>query len=64
MLQVGWIKFPSLMHLAWAAQWLQYDRELRANLTRPAHIITVFDDAVPTPATHHRFLLALGSMDI
>ena len=33
-------------HLGWAAQWLEYEAELRANLSRPALTVPVFEDAV------------------
>ena len=32
-------------HLGWAAQWLEYEAELRANLSRPALTVPVFEDA-------------------
>jgi len=32
-------------HLGWAAQWLEYEAELRANLSEPALTVPVFDDA-------------------
>eukprot|EP00884_Botryococcus_braunii_P002886 jgi/Botrbrau1/12599/Bobra.0169s0127.1 len=40
--QVGWEKFPTLMHLAWAAQWFEYTTELQNNLTKPALVVPVF----------------------
>jgi hypothetical protein len=40
---VGWEKVPFLMHLGWAAQWTDYYRELRANLSRPALSLNVFN---------------------
>ena len=33
-------------HLGWAAQWLEFEAELRANLSRPALTVPVFEDAV------------------
>ena len=42
--ELGWIKFPKLMHLGWAAQWLQYEARLRANLTRPALKVPIFKE--------------------
>ena len=33
-------------HLGWAAQWLEYEAELRANLSKPALTVPVFEDAV------------------
>ena len=42
--ELGWIKFPKLMHLGWAAQWLQYEARLKANLTRPALEVPIFKE--------------------
>ena len=42
-------KEPSLMHVAWAAQWMLYNAELRFNLSRPALSIPIFDNQVHTP---------------
>lgn len=44
--EVGWEKDPTLMHLAWAAQWLDYAAELRTNLSQPALVVPVFEDAI------------------
>ena len=44
--ELGWMKFPRLMHLGWAAQWLQYEAELRANLSRPALVVPIFEEEV------------------
>lgn len=44
--ELGWIKFPKLMHLGWAAQWLQYEARLKANLSRPALEVPVFKEEV------------------
>ena len=44
--EVGWLKFPKLMHMGWAAQWLLYEAELRTNLSRSALIVPVFEDQV------------------
>ena len=44
--EVGWLKFPKLMHMGWAGQWLQYEAELAANLSRPALVVPVFEDQV------------------
>lgn len=44
--EVGWLKFPKLMHIGWAAQWLQYEAKLRANLSRPALVVPIFDEEV------------------
>lgn len=34
------------MHLGWAAQWLLYEAELSANLSRPALVVPVFEEEV------------------
>jgi hypothetical protein len=44
--EVGWEKFPTLMHAAWAAQWLDYERRLAARLILPAVTLQVFHDEV------------------
>ena len=44
--EVGWLKFPKLMHMGWAGQWLLYEAELAANLSRPALVVPVFEDQV------------------
>ena len=44
--ELGWIKFPKLMHLGWAAQWLQYEARLKANLSHPAMEVPIFKEAV------------------
>ncbi|BDA49567.1 hypothetical protein COCOBI_14-1860 [Coccomyxa sp. Obi] len=44
--EVGWLKFPKLMHIGWAAQWLQYETELRANLSRPALVVPIFKEQI------------------
>ena len=46
--EVGWLKFPKLMHIGWAAQWLQYEAELRTNLSEPALVVPVFEEQVST----------------
>ncbi len=46
--EMGWLKFPKLMHIGWAAQWLQYETELRANLSRPALVVPIFREQVGT----------------
>lgn len=40
--ELGWVKLPTLMHLAWGAQWLDYTRRLSANLSQPALTLSVF----------------------
>jgi len=52
--ELGWIKFPKLMHLGWAAQWLQYEARLKANLSRPAMEVPIFKEAVS-----HKFPILL-----
>jgi hypothetical protein len=44
--EVGWLKFPKLMHIGWAAQWLHYEAELHANLSRPALVVPIFKEEV------------------
>ena len=44
--QLGWQKFPTLLHLAWGAQWLDYSLRLAANLSRPALVLPVFHHQV------------------
>ncbi|KAK9835916.1 hypothetical protein WJX74_010910 [Apatococcus lobatus] len=44
--EVGWQKFPTLMHVVWEAQWLVYMQELRQRLAFPALIVPVFQDVV------------------
>lgn len=44
--EVGWLKFPKLMHIGWAAQWLQYETELRMNLSLPALVVPIFEEKV------------------
>lgn len=46
LVQVGWEVFPTLKHLAWEAQWLAFAAELRANLSRPALVVPVFESQV------------------
>lgn len=46
--EVGWQKFPTLMHVVWEAQWLVYMQRLRTRLDAPALVIPVFEDAVRT----------------
>ena len=48
--EVGWLKFPKLMHMGWAGQWLLYEAELAANLSRPALVVPVFEDQVRSSA--------------
>lgn len=55
--EVGWLRFPKLMHMGWAAQWLLYEADLRANLSRPALVVPVFEDQVGTNAPDVRGLL-------
>lgn len=57
--EVGWQKFPRLMHLAWGAQWLDYTARLAANLSRPALTLPVFQHQVPRPPPK----ISLGEME-
>ena len=34
------------MHIGWAAQWLQYETELRMNLSLPALVVPIFKEQV------------------
>jgi len=56
--ELGWIKFPKLMHLGWAAQWLKYEARLKANLSRPALEVPIFKEAV-SPNSEGSFELCL-----
>ena len=47
---LGWVTFPKLMHLGWAAQWLEYEGRLRANLSCPALEVPIFKEAVGPPS--------------
>ena len=42
LIEVGWCKWPTLMHLAWQGQWQHYLHHLHANLSRPALTVPVF----------------------
>ncbi len=44
--ELGWVTFPKLMHLGWAAQWLEYEGRLKANLSRPALEVPIFKNKV------------------
>lgn len=46
--EVGWVKIPSLQTLSWAAQWLQYQRNLQAKLDEDALVVPVFESEVQT----------------
>jgi len=50
--EAGWQKFPTLMHAAWAAQWLEYEARLAARLARPAITLRVFHDEVCMRTLH------------
>ena len=48
--QVGWQqRTPSLMPLAWAAQWLHYASDLKRRLAAPALVVPVFEQQVRGP---------------
>ena len=42
LMELGWTKWPSLMHLAWQGQWQNYLHNLQANLSKPALTVPVF----------------------
>ncbi|CAL5224693.1 g7419 [Coccomyxa viridis] len=44
--ELGWVTFPKLMHLGWAAQWLEYEGRLKANLSRPALEVPIFKNQI------------------
>lgn len=46
LIEVGWTKWPSLMHLAWQGQWQTYLHNLHANLSKPALTVPVFVNQV------------------
>ena len=45
-IQVGWQREPSLLHMAWAAQWLQYSQKLSQRLAEPALVVPIFEKQV------------------
>ena len=47
--EVGWQKFPTLMHVVWEAQWLVFMQRLRNRLAAPALTVPVFDNVVSPP---------------
>lgn len=57
--ELGWVKLPALMHLAWAAQWLDYSRRMTAQLSEPALTLPVFRDQVNTA---HSFVKCMQSI--
>ena len=45
--EVGWVKFPSLQHLSWAAQWLQYQEDLSKRLQeKDTLVVPIFENEV------------------
>ena len=48
--EVGWLKFPSLLHVAYTAQWEEYLAALERRLARPALEVPVFERAVRAAA--------------
>ena len=50
--ELGWVTFPKLMHLGWAAQWLEYEGRLKANLSRPALEVPIFKEKVSVQFHH------------
>ena len=46
------MKFPSLQHLSWAAQWLQYQGDLSQRLQeKDTLVVPIFENEVPSPAS-------------
>ena len=63
--ELGWIKFPKLMHLGWAAHWLQYEARLKANLSRPALEVPVFKEEVRYAVlTQSLYVVACSATDL
>lgn len=51
LIELGWSKWPTLMHLAWQGQWQDYLHNLQANLSKPALTVPVFANQVkPRPS--------------
>lgn len=46
LIEMGWMKWPSLMHLAWQGQWQNYLHNLHANLSKPALTVPIFVNQV------------------
>ena len=46
LIELGWSKWPTLMHLAWQGQWQRYLHQLQANLSRPDLEVPVFTNQV------------------
>ena len=44
--ELGWIRFPTLQHLSWAAQWLRYRQQLDKRLEEPAFEVPIIDNEV------------------
>ena len=54
LIELGWTKWPSLLHLAWQGQWQNYLHNLQANLSKPALTVPVFVNQVqPRPSLLH-----------
>ena len=64
LIELGWSKWPSLMHLAWQGQWQVYLANLRANLSRPALTVPVFSHQVRWCTTGCRTLLWQCTVDL
>ena len=47
--QTGWLKFPTLQYLGWAAQWLKYLQDLQTRLKQEALVIPVFESQAGKP---------------
>jgi hypothetical protein len=44
--ELGWEKLPTLQFLSWQAQWTDFYRTVRANLSLPALTIPVFNNSL------------------
>lgn len=55
--QLGWQREPTLMHLAWAGQWLHYTAGLKRRLAEPALVLPIFEKQVRLES--NRIILSL-----
>ena len=53
LIELGWSKWPTLMHLAWQGQWQEYLHNLKANLSRPALTVPIFTNQVSCLGSLH-----------
>lgn len=51
--QTGWIKFPTLQYVSWAAQWLEYQQNLETKLEWEALVVPIFESQVPMQSPLH-----------